>query len=162
MPKNILFFIKLLLLILLFLGKSNAIELSLIPLKKPILDNLTKEKKLTQGILKPKPKPIKEIKKEKITQEAVKPVKKPSNQSKKKITKIIKKENKKVIFLIPKSKPLIVKKTSTAKKTESKFYSQRDFNLAKKSIKAMEKRQWASALSLSKKAKDKSIYNYIQ
>ena len=46
MLKNILFFIKLLLLILLFLGKSNAIELSLIPLKKPILDNITKEKKL--------------------------------------------------------------------------------------------------------------------
>ena len=26
----------------------------------------------------------------------------------------------------------------------------------------MEKRQWSSALSLSKKAKDKSIYNFIQ
>jgi len=162
MPTNILFYIKLLLLILLFIGKSYAIELPLIPLKKPILDIITKEKKLAQGIIKPKSKPIKKAKEVKITEKALKPLAKPSKQDKKKVIKITEKKNEKVIFLIPKSKPLIVKKTSTAKKTKSKFYSQKDFNIAKKSIRAMEKRQWTSALLLSKKAKDKSIYNFIQ
>ncbi|MDC1138625.1 lytic transglycosylase domain-containing protein, partial [Candidatus Pelagibacter sp.] len=76
--------------------------------------------------------------------------------------KEFKKKNKKNKFLIPKNKPLIIKKTSTAKKTNSKFYSLKDFTIAKNSIKAIEKRQWTTAISLSKKAKDKSIYNFIQ
>ena len=50
MLRNIFFYIKLLLLILIFIGNSNAIELSVIPVKKPILDTITKQKKLTQGI----------------------------------------------------------------------------------------------------------------
>ena len=74
----------------------------------------------------------------------------------------MKKKIKNTVILTPKSKPLVVKKASTAKKTKSKFYSQKDFNIAKKSIRAMEKRQWTTALSLSRKARDKSIYNFIQ
>ena len=68
----------------------------------------------------------------------------------------------KVDFLIPKNKPLVVKKRTVSDKTKSNFYSKKDFDIAKKSILAMEKRQWTSALSISKKAKDKSIYNFIQ
>ena len=64
--------------------------------------------------------------------------------------------------MIPKSKPLVVKKGFTNAKKLSKYYSQKDFAIAKKSMQALEKRQWTSALSLSKKAKDKSIYNFIQ
>ena len=44
MHKNISFYIKLLLLTLLFIDSSNAIELSIIPLKKPILDKITETK----------------------------------------------------------------------------------------------------------------------
>ena len=58
MHKNISFYIKLLLLTLLFVDNSNAIELSIIPLKKPFLDKITKESKLAQGIIRPKSKPI--------------------------------------------------------------------------------------------------------
>ena len=47
-------------------------------------------------------------------------------------------------------------------KDNSKYYSQKDYDIAKKSIAAMEKSQWSTALSTSKKAKDKSIYNFIQ
>ena len=57
-----------------------------------------------------------------------------------------------ISFLIPKSKPLVVKKSSTIKKIKSKYYSKRDFDIAKKSIQAIEKRKWDLALSLSKKA----------
>ena len=76
--------------------------------------------------------------------------------------KTIEKKIKKFDSIIPKNKPLKVIKSSVTKKTKSKFYTQRDFIIAKQSIKAIEKRQWSSALSLSKKAKDKSIYNFIQ
>jgi len=46
MLKNISFFIKLILLSLLFIGSSNAEELTIIPLKKPFLDKITKQKKI--------------------------------------------------------------------------------------------------------------------
>ena len=162
MLRNILFYIKLSLLTLLFFGKTYAVELSIIPVKKPILDTITKQKKITQGIIRPKQKPIEKIKEQKLTQESIKPLVKPSKESEKKIVKTIEKDTKKSTFLMPKSKPLLVKKASTKQKTKSKFYSQKDFGIAKRSIKAMEKRQWNLALTTSKKAKDKSIYNFIQ
>ena len=139
MLKNIFFFTKLLLIFLTSMGNLYALEKSIIPLKKPILDKKIVKQKLSQEILKPKSKPIYRIKEKK--------------------TKIV---DKKDIFLIPKSKPHVVKKSSKSFKTSSKYYSQRDFDLAKRSIKAMEKRQWATALSISKKTRDKSIYNFIQ
>jgi len=162
MLKNISFYIKLLLVTLLFMDNSNAVELSIVPLKKPILDKITKESKLAQGIIRPKSKPIKKVEKKKLSNEIAKPESKPSKQTKEIIAKVIKKKGEKIDFLIPKSKPLIVKKASTKKKKSSKFYSQKDFDIAKRAIQALEKRKWTTALSLSKKAKDKSIYNFIQ
>ncbi len=175
MLKNIFFLIKPIILILLFISNLYAEELTIIPIKKPVLDEKTKEQKITQGILKPKSKPIKNVEKQNNLQKIIKPkikpkkkdptkiVKEPKTQiTKKIITKIVKKKVQKKI-LIPKSKPLVIKKTSTTKKkTKSKYYSQRDFDITKRAILAVEKRQWTSAISLSKKAKDKSIYNFIQ
>jgi len=144
------------------MGSSYAVELSIIPLKKPILDKITKQNKITQGIIRPKSKPIKKVEKQKISNEIIEPKSKPTKKTKKIVTKIIEKKVKKIEFLTPKKKPLTVKKRSKTKKIISKFYSQKDFNIAKQSIKAIEKRQWTTALSLSTKAKDKSIYNFIQ
>ena len=53
MLRDTSFYIKLLLLTLLFIGNSNSVELSIIPLKKPILDKETKQSKLDQGIIRP-------------------------------------------------------------------------------------------------------------
>ena len=74
----------------------------------------------------------------------------------------MKKREDKIKFLIPKSKPLTVKKEVVKKYKTSKYYKQKDFDIAKRSIQAIEKRQWIKALSVSSKAKDKSIYNFIQ
>ena len=117
-------------------------ETSIIPLKKPFLDKEAKSTKLSQGVLKPKSKPSKKIKKTETT--------------------TVKNDIKKINFLIPKSKPLLVKKAKSTAKAKSKYYSQKDYGIAKKSIQAMQKGQWSSAISLSKKAKDKSIHNFIQ
>ena len=64
MPRKIFFFIKSLLLSLIIIGNVFAAEISIIPLKKPILDEETQSIKISQGILKPKSKPSK--KKEKL------------------------------------------------------------------------------------------------
>ena len=124
------------------IGNIFAAEISIIPLKKPILDEEVKRQKISQGILKPKPKPSQKKEEVKI------------------IT--VKKNQKKINFLIPKSKPLIVKSEKSVVQKRSKYYSQKDYDIAKKSIQAMEKSQWTTALKNSKKAKDKSIYNFIQ
>ena len=118
-----------------------AAEISIIPLKKPILSEESQSQKTSQSILKPKSKPSKKVKKIETT--------------------IVKKEVKKIDFLIPKSKPLVFKKSKSIVKAQSKYYSQKDYTVAKKSIQAMEKSQWSTALSLSKKAKDRSIHNFI-
>ena len=142
MPRKIIFFIKSLLLSLVIIGNIFAAEISIIPLKKPILNEEVKREKISQGILKPKPKP---------------------SQKKEEIKIITVKKNKKEInFLIPKSKPLIVKSEKSVVQKSSKYYSQKDYDIAKKSIQSMEKGQWTTALKNSKNAKDKSIYNFIQ
>ena len=58
MHKNIIFFLKPLILILLFISNLYAEKITIIPLKKPILNKEIAEKMITQGILKPKSKPI--------------------------------------------------------------------------------------------------------
>ena len=53
-----------------------------------------------------------------------------------------------------------VKKDDPVKK--SKYYSKKDFALAKKALSEMKQAKWTSALKTSKRARDKSIYNFIQ
>ena len=150
-----------------FSSNLYADEFLIIPKKKPILDKITKQKKIEQGIIRPKPKPTKKSENIKVSKDVIKPESKPKNKkeekdNKKDKVKVIEKSEKKIDFLVPQKKPLVVKKTTTAKKTKSKYYSQKDFDIAKKAIKAMEKRQWSSAVTISKKSKDKSIYKFIQ
>ena len=144
MVKKITFLAKIITLILIGFNFTYAADLEIVPLKKPILKKEIKEEKISKNIIKPKEKPKQKIvPKEKI--------------EKKKITK-----SKIDGIIVPKNKPLIVKKQIKTTKTKSKYFRQRDFQLAKKAIKQMEERKWSSALSVSKKARDKSIYNFIQ
>ena len=45
---------------------------------------------------------------------------------------------------------------------KSKYYNKKDFALAKKAILEMKQAKWPNAIKTAKKAKDKSIYNFIQ
>ena len=113
---------------------------TIIPLKKPILTEKEIEKKLSINILKP--------------------LKKPKDKKNEKITKTDK--DKQFNFSIPKKKPVIAG-TNKAKSIKiSKYYDKKDFSLAKKAISEMERGKWTSSIKTAKKAKDKSIYNFIQ
>ncbi len=138
---KIFFLIKTSTIFLLLLSNLYSIELTILPLKKPILDITTKAESILQPKSKPKKNNINEIKNEK---------------------KIATKKEKKNTFLLPRSKPLVVKKETLKSRKSSKYYRQKDFNFAKKSIQEFEKGRWVNAIKLSKKAKDKSIYNFIQ
>ncbi len=133
--------------ILIFSNNLFAEINSIVPLKKPILSKEEIQKKISINILKPlkKPTKTKEIKIEEV---------------------IVKKElvlkEKKLSFKIPKKKPTVAGISSAMNIKISRYYSKRDFGLAKKAISEMQKSKWSSALKIAKKAKDKSIYNFIQ
>ena len=143
-------FKKFLLIIGLFtiFNQSAQTFAEIIPLKKPIQTLQEKEKKLLVDVLKPlqKPSTKKDIKNEQKQPDYKKVTKKKSN----------------IGIILPKKKPLIagVKKDDPVKK--SKYYSKKDFALAKKALSEMKQAKWTSALKTSKRARDKSIYNFIQ
>ena len=167
MANKITFLTKIFIIILSITLTSNALELKIVPLKKPLLNKEVKESKILKNIIKPKEKPQKKIvaTEETIDKKKIKPKEKPQKKivvteetiDEKKVA-----EEKTKSIIIPKTKPLVVKKEIDKSKTKSKHFRQKDFILAKKAIKEMEKRQWTKALSISNKAKDKSIYNFIQ
>ncbi len=120
---------------------------SVVPLKKPVLSKEEIQKKISTNILKP--------------------LKKPSKKKEIKIEEtIVKKElvlkEKKLSFKIPKKKPTVAGRNTGKNIKISRYYNKRDFGLAKKAISEMQKGKWLSALKVAKKAKDKSIYNFIQ
>ena len=133
--------------ILIFSNNLFAEINSIVPLKKPVLSKEEIQKKISINILKPlkKPSKTKDIKIEEV---------------------IVKKElvlkEKKLSFKIPKKKPTVAGISSAMNIKISKYYSKRDFGLAKKAISEMQKSKWLSALKIARKAKDNSIYNFIQ
>ena len=118
----------------------HADNATIIPLKKPVLSDEEIEKKISINILKPLKKPkIKEVEKTNAI-------------------KVVKKLN----FSVPKKKPIITGTIKAKNIKISKYYNKKDFALAKKAISEMEKSKWTTSIKTAKKAKDKSIYNFIQ
>ena len=137
---------KFLIFIVLFYSISinNIASSEILPLKKPRQTKEETQKKLLIDILRPLPKPTKKVE--------TKSIKKKVIDNKQKISG----------FILPKKKPLIVGKKETKSIKISKYYSKKDFALAKKAIEEMKKNKWPNALKIAKKARDKSIYNFIQ
>ena len=143
MVKKLLYFVVLISIISTNFFTANSDDLKILPLKKPNLTDEEIEKKLSINILKPLEKP-KEKNEPEIEEIKIEP------------------SETKITFIIPKKKPIIIGKTSSERIEISKYYNKKDFNIAKKAISEMEKGQWTKALSTSKRAKDKSINNFIK
>ncbi|MDA9150341.1 lytic transglycosylase domain-containing protein [Candidatus Pelagibacter sp.] len=143
MPKKIL--IIFITIIHLLFGTTLAFSegKKILPIKKPILSDSELQKKVLVNIIKPLPKPdlSKEQKKTKVANEE---------------------NNQRPQYILPKKKPLIAGINIKPDIDKSKFYSKKDFSLAKKAVAEMKKSDWINALKTANKAKDKSIYNFIQ
>ena len=124
-------------------------------------------KAFSESIVLPKKKPEISTEKKVISElkNEILPLKKPkSDQSSIAVTKKDKKKEITLGIILPKNKPLIITKKKIEKKrkiSKSKYFSKKDLEIAKKTISLMEKRKWETAIKLSKRAKDKSIYNFI-
>ena len=143
MFKKLIIFISFSFLLIHYFTELHAETKNIMPLKKPLLTTKELDKKILINILKPLAKPNKI-----------------NNESNTK--KIVKNKIDKPKFLIPKKKPIITGVSKKIKLDKSKYYSKKDFSIAKKAILEMKKSNWTGALKISKKAKDKSIYKFIQ
>ena len=99
MANKITFLTKIFIIILAITLSSYALELKIVPLKKPLLDEEVKKSKILKNIIKPKKKPQKKIittvadkDEKKISKKELKPKKKPQ---KKIITTVVDKDEKK-------------------------------------------------------------------
>ncbi len=133
--------------ILMFSNNLFAEINSTLPLKKPLLTNEEIQKKLSINILKPLKKPL--IKQNTQIEEVL-------------VKKELVLKEKKLSFKVPKKKPTVTGLNTSMNIKISKYYSKRDYSVAKKAISEMQKSKWKSALKTAKKAKDESIYNFIQ
>ena len=143
MPKKILIIFTTIIHLLFGTTLAFSEEKKILPIKKPILSDSELQKKVLVNIIKPLPKPdlSKEQKKTEVANEG---------------------NNQRPQYLLPKKKPLIAGINIKPDIDKSKFYSQKDFALAKKAVSEMKKSDWTNALKTAKKAKDKSIYNFIE
>ncbi len=116
----------------------------IIPLKKPNLLKTKAKKELFSNFIIPQ--------------------NKPSKEKKLKIEKLDSEISKNIIngIIIPKNKPLIVKKKRKRSIKKSRYYSDRDINYARQAIIFMEKSNWRDAKKAAKKARAKSIYDFIE
>jgi len=144
--KSIKFFVTII--FFLFTIQSAFSEILIKPKQKPNLTTEKKGGKYSIGFIIPKFKPGTIKTKEEI--------------------EITKEKDKKIIvkkidgIIIPKNKPLIVKQQRLRTAKKSKFYSDRDLNYARQAIGFMEKSNWNDAIKVAKKARAKSIYDFIQ
>ena len=68
---------------------------------------------------------------------------------------------KKITSIYPEKKPIVVKKKVNVPLLKSNILSKKDFKIAKDAFAYVSKRKWQSALKLSRKARDKTLYNLI-
>jgi len=117
---------------------------NILPLPKPSVEKEIKEKVAKKKNIYPKKKPTIKDKKIEIT----------TSQD----TTIESKEN---VLIYPQKKPLIVKKKIEKALTKSLILSKKDYKIAKDTFEAIDKKKWQTALKLSKKARNRILYNLV-
>ena len=70
-------------------------------------------------------------------------------------------ETKEEVVIYPEKKPLVFKKKIDKAVAKSEILSKKDFKIAKSAFEAIDKKKWQTALKISQKAKDKTLYNLI-
>ena len=112
---------------LILINIVNLVSADIVPIKKPSQSKEEKEKKLMVDVLKPLPKPI--------IKDQIKKIDKKIEPEISKVTGII----------LPKKKPIIAGKKSLETVKKSKFYSKKDFTIARKAFSEMKKAKWTDA-----------------
>ena len=158
--KKLTFFVIFIILGSTTISLAEFLNTKIIPLKKPLLEQAEIEKRLAKEEIRPIPKPGTRKNIDQVKTEVE--VKEKKKIEKVKTEKKQEKKSKVAELILPKKKPITINTKKIKTVNKSKYYNKKDFELAKKAISKMEKREWKSALSTAKRAKDKSIYNFVQ
>lgn len=142
--KKLIFFLLTLIISFTSYNKITAIEVQIIPLKKP---NLSKQENNSKIII-----------------NSSKPLQKPKikNETTEQIVILDTKLDKKLELKVPKKKPLIAQTNKKPEIKISQHYNLTDFEIAKKAVNEMKNKKWDTSLKTAKKASDNSIHNFIQ
>jgi len=131
-----------------FSSSSSAAD-RILPIPKPTVEEEVKKITAKKKEIYPKKKPItqKEEKEIEQAQEGVVPIDEEKEES----------------FIYPKKKPVIVQIQKKVDKPihKSEILSKRDFKIAIAAFESIEKRKWKTALKLSKKVRDKTLYKLV-
>ena len=119
---------------------------TILPIPKPTVSKEIKEKTAEKKNLYPQKKPLRK-KEEKDVEEDLKITESPEQEQE--------------IFIFPAKKPIIVKQKTAKVVKKSSILSKRDFEIAKKAFEFVDKRKWQSALKMSKKSRDKTLYELV-
>ena len=131
---------------------ERLLKKMLLPKIKPINGDLIKLEAKKAKYLLPKKKPEDQIIEKPIF------VEKGKESENEKITAKI--EDKELI--IPKKKPITYQEQKNKVATKSKYFSKKDFKLAKKIFSEINKKRWTSAINLASDAKNRSIYRLVK
>ena len=118
----------------------------ILPQAKPKVDEETKIKTAKKKEIYPKKKPE---------------IEKKTNQVENGQEIITNEEKKEESFIYPEKKPIIVKKKVDKIAVKSQILSKRDFAIANSVFKSIDEKKWKTALKLSKKARDKTLYDLV-
>jgi len=121
---------------------------TLLPLPKPTVDQETKKKVAEKKIILPTKKPI-VLEKEDIKVDAK------ENDTDEVLDQTLE------VVIYPKERPEIVQKSVDTNVSKSSVLSKKDFKIAKLVFSAIDKKKWQTATKLSKKARDKTLYNLV-
>ena len=65
------------------------------------------------------------------------------------------------VAIIPKKKPILVEEKIVKSVSKSSLLSKKDFALAKSAFEYIDKKKWESAIKISKKSRDKTLYKLV-
>jgi len=138
--------------IFMFLSAQSIAADQILPLPKPVVDKEIKKKVAKKKEIYPQKKP--DSKKE-ISNEQ------DDDIIKTKINKEIKKEISFDEIIYPQKKPIIVQKKIVKSVKKSSVLSKKDYELAKSAFDYIDKKKWQTAIKISKKSRDKTLYNLV-
>jgi len=124
----------------------------LLPIPKPSVDEAIKIQTAKKKEIYPKKKPSKKILKSDTQEKIDEKISEISDEI----------EKKEEVFIYPQKKPIIFKKKIDKAVAKSEILSKKDYAIAKSAFEAISKKKWQTAIKLSKKAKDKSLYKLVQ
>ena len=115
----------------------------------------------------PKPTVGEEVKKTTAKKKEIYPEKKPTSKKEEKVIEEVQEvvvsieKEKTESFIYPKKKPIVVQKIVVKVLPTSTVLSKKDFKIAISAFKSIKKKKWNTALKLSKKSRDKTLYNLV-